>query len=318
MAVETNQELIVSIIIVNYKAYKMTEDCIESIRNHTQNLSYEIILVDNVSNSHSLKQLKKKCPYIKSIENKDNLGFAAANNQGIAKAGGDFILFLNNDTIFTENSLKKILDFIRNTSEITFVGCQLKNSDGSYQNSAYDFISPWNSLGESLFIYKLFPKYKLFSKYHYNKKKISTPIEVGYVQGAFLVGPSEIIKLLNGFDERFFFYGEEADLCKRLKQMGGKVIFLPYTSIIHVGGVTAYKNLRFKFKNQSIAHIQLIQKHFHGINFLVLHFLHYLGIIIRIPIYFISGILMFNKFQLLKSINYLRLLFVYPKNQFNK
>jgi hypothetical protein len=310
--------IVISIIIVNYKAYKMTEDCIVSIQNHTKHINYEIILVDNASDSNSLKQLINKFPSVKSIENKDNLGFAAANNQGIAIAGGEFILFLNNDTLFIENSLQKILDFLRNTSEITFVGCQLKNSDGSYQNSAYDFISPWNSLGESLFIYKLFPKYKLFSKYHYNKKKISTPIEVGYVQGAFLVGPSEIIRLLNGFDERYFFYGEEADLCQRLIRMGGKVIFLPYTSIIHLGGATAYIYLRFKFKNQNIAHIQLIQKHFHGINFHLLLFFHYLGIFVRIPLYFISGLLMINKFQFLKSINYLRLLFVYPQNQFNK
>ncbi|MBL1212940.1 MAG: glycosyltransferase family 2 protein [Ignavibacteriae bacterium] len=307
----------VSIIIINYNSFGLLKDCLESIFNFTVDFNYEIILIDNASTEGDVEEVTKKFENIKLIKNKKNLGFAAANNQGIKIAKGKYILLLNNDTEFQEDSISKVYDFAESTSEKLFIGCKLLNKDGSHQESVADFPTLLNTFMESFFLYKLFPKKKNFNKFHLNYKSTYTPTETDVIKGAFMFCDTKSIKKLGGFDERFFFYSEEVDLCKRFKDEGGKVIYYPKTSIYHFEGSGSSNNLWFRFKNLGIAKIQYFQKHFKGIKFFLIVAIHYIGIILRIPFYLITGLFGLNKFQILKSFYFFRQLFVYPKNIFN-
>ena len=119
----------VSIIIVNYNGKKLLQNCLSSLYKFTRDVTFEVILIDNNS-SESIDDLLEEYPQIKFIKNNKNLGFAAANNQGIRIVKGKYILFLNNDTVFIENSIKKVFDFAQSRGEPVFVGCRLLNKIG--------------------------------------------------------------------------------------------------------------------------------------------------------------------------------------------
>lgn len=305
-----------SIIIVNYKDYKMIDNCIESIVQHTEGVEYEIIIVDNASEGEDIDRLSDKYQCAKIIKNKENLGFAAANNQGIGIARGKYLLLLNNDTIFLENSLKKIIDFARSKQDDLALGCKILNADKSRQVSVWDFDNVMNSISESLFIYKLFPTSKLLNRFYLNYVDVKEPVEVDAVKGCFLFCPTDTAKRLSGLDERFYFYMEETDFCFRLKKSGGKVYFFPNTEIIHLDGASTENVQWFKFKNQTTAKIQFFQKHVSGLKFFLLLFLYYLGIFLRVFVYLAIGSLRGKKYMFRKSYYYLRELTVYPENLF--
>lgn len=305
----------VTIIIISYNKFRYTDVCLETLKKFTQGLNYEIIVIDNNS-SEDINFISHKYPEVVLIKNKSNRGFAAANNQGVNIANGEYILFLNNDTIFTENTIKKVFDFVESQSNSLFVGCRLLNTNGSYQESVMDFPSVWNIFTDSFFLSKLFKKNKFFNKNAVSFDSTNKITEVDVIKGAFMFCRTDSIRKLNGFDERFYFYSEELDLCKRFKNKGGKVIYYPETSIIHIGGATVKGDQLFFYKNQAIARIQYFQKHFSGSKFFLAIFFYYLGIIIRIPIYFIIGIVTVNSSYLSKSKHYFRQLFYYPKNVF--
>lgn len=313
---KTRYPIDLSIIIVNYNCFDILNDCLSSIQQFTHGCSYEIIVVDNASSEGDIEEISSKYSNVILIKNKTNVGFAQANNIGLEKASGKYILFLNNDTRFLENTIKIIFDFAESLNQDAFVGSKLLNSDGSYQISIVDFDNVINSFGENFFIYKVFPKSKLFNRFHLNYKEITQPIQVDVIKGAFIFCHAEAVKRLKGFDSKFYFYGEETDLCFRFKKSGGKIYYYPLTSIYHIGGATTDKDLWFKYKNQSIAKIQIYQKHYFGMKGFLLKTFHFIGILLRVVLYFITGILKFKSYLIKKSFYYLRCLFIYPRNVF--
>lgn len=306
----------VSIIIINFNEDKLLHECLSSIVEHIANVEYEIFVVDNGSTAGDVKNIVSNFTCAKLIENGKNLGFAAANNIGLNHARGKYVLFLNNDTKLLSNIVKSAFDYAEERLEKVFVGCQLLNPDFSKQESVFNYPTLWNNFTENFFLYKLFPKSKLFNKYYQNYYDYKEPIEVEVIQGAFMFCSTESVKKLNGFDERFFFYSEETDLCYRFKQAGGKIFFLPKLSLIHYGGATTGKNLWFKYQNQARGKIQYYQKHFHGADYLFAILFHLIGLLLRWIQNTLIGLLLFKKSLLIKGYYFLRQIFVYPKNLF--
>ncbi len=306
----------VSVIIINYNQFNLLENCIKSLVEKTSGIEYEIIVVDNGSTEGNVEEITSKFASVRLIKNTDNIGFSAANNQGAEVAEGNYLLILNNDTEFIENSIKIVYDFATSQSKEIVVGIKLLNEDGSMQESVYDYTTVWNSFTENFFLYKLFPRSKLFNKYYQNYHNYSDAVEAGVVKGAFLFISKKSFEKLNGFDERFFFFGEELDLCCRFNKEIGKVFYYPLTSIIHIGGAATEKNLWFKYRNQTIAKIQFYQKHFSGISFALGIFFHFTGLTMRTVFYILGGIFTLNKNLLQKSYYFLKQIFVYPKNEF--
>jgi hypothetical protein len=230
-----------SIIIVNLNTKDLTIDCIDSIQNEGSRIKKEIIVVDNGSVDGSVEELKryeKKLKNFTVVFNKENLGFARANNQGIRKAKGKYILLLNSDTLVKKGALGKLIKFAKGKVDAGVVGARLLNPDGSLQSSCYHFPTIKNAIREYWFSQK-----GLFEKYAPQGKN---PQAVDAVVGAaFLITP-KALKKVGVLDERYFAYFEDIDYCKKVWQKGLKVYYLPEAEIIHYHGATFKKMAKAK------------------------------------------------------------------------
>lgn len=233
----------ISIIIVNYNTKKLTIDCVDSIVKSVTNYSFEIIIVDNASTDGSLDAIsklknppsqqanKKPKVQIEIIKNSDNLGFSKANNQGIKIAKGKYVLLLNSDTKVKKNSIDELVKFADKTKDCGVVGSKLLNKDGSIQPSCFNFPTVWRAIKQYWLKYD-----KSLNKFAPNGQK---PSEVEAVVGAaLLVTPKAVIEV-GLLDERFFFYYEDLDYCRRVRRVGLKVYYLPTAEIIHYHGASA-------------------------------------------------------------------------------
>jgi GT2 family glycosyltransferase len=295
----------VSIIIVNYNSGDLLLNCLKSIEKYTHEVTYELIIVDNKSIDDSIKKIENKFKEkLKVIKNKTNKGFGPANNQGLKIAKGDYILFLNNDTIFIEDTLKILLNYLKNDNLISnenpkvLVAPRLLNKDGTIQKSIYSFQTLWLSFTTYFFLYILFPKSKYFNKYYLMNKGITDTTEVEIITGAFMLFNKNDIVELHGFDEDFFFYGEDNDLCKRFRDNGGKIIYYPETKLIHLKGGTAKTNW-FHEQNHIRSILRLFKKH----NSL---FGNYLAVTFFFSGNFLRGCLYFFSFMLTSNKEYLK------------
>lgn len=311
-----NENIIISIIIVNYNSFALLQSCLESIINNSRDINYEIIVVDNNSTDGDVETITSQYNNIILVKNSTNEGFAKANNEGVQIASGKYLLILNNDTLFVENTIKKIFDFAESIKKPTIIGCKLINEDHSHQNSAYKFPSLMQHFVATFFLDKIFPQLGGINKYYINIEEKDDPIIVDSVIGAFIFISKETFNKLHGFDEKFFFYHEDTDLCFRIKKNGGAVYYFSGTSILHYGGSTTGNNLWFSMKNRFISRIQFAQKHFKSLDKILFVMIEYIGIITRIPLFFLTGIILFNKNYLKRSVLSLRLLFIYPNNKF--
>lgn len=311
-----NEKIIVSIIIVNYNSFAHLQNCLESIIHHSQDIKYEIIVVDNNSTEGDVETITNHFNNIILIKNATNEGFARANNVGVNVATGKYLLILNNDTLFVENTIKKIFDFAESIKIHTIIGCKLINEDHSHQNSAYKFPLLMRHFAATFFLDKIFSQLDGINKYYFAIEEKKEPTIVDSVIGAFIFITKEIFNKLDGFDERFFFYHEDTDLCYRLRKIGGSVYYYPETSITHYGGGTTDNHLWFSMKNRFISRIQFAQKHFNSLDKILFVMIEYIGIIIRVPLFFLTGIILLNKNYLKRSVLSLWLLFNYPLNKF--
>lgn len=305
----------VSVIIVSFNNLDLLEQCLTSLYFYTKDIVFEVIVVDNNSTSGNPEDITSKLQNIRLLKNNTNRGFAAANNQGINIARGEYVLLLNNDTYFIENSVKAVYDYAAGLHQ-TIIGCKLLNKDMSLQASMFEFPSILNLFTSTTFLYHLFPRTKGLNKYYLFNRKINIVSETDVVIGAFMFCRRADLLSLNGFDERFFFYSEEIDLCYRFKKQGGSVIYYPDTSIVHLGGASAEAVPWFKYKNQITSYIQYYQKHFSRCQFILALSIQYFGIFLRILLSLCLGLLTMKKKPLLASYFYLKQLFVYPKNVF--
>jgi hypothetical protein len=226
----------VSIIIVNWNTREVVQGCLTSIYEQTRDIDYEVIVVDNASTDGSAEMVKKNFPRVILIENSENRGFAAANNQGIAIAKGRYMLLLNSDTVVLDNAIAKIVSFADDNPDAAVMGCRVLNTDMTLQPTCFMFPSILNMLLSTSYLYKLFRKSKFFGRERMAWWGRNDVREVDVVTGCFMLVRRESIEQVGLMDERFFMYAEETDWCYRFKKAGYKIIFAPHAEIIHIGG----------------------------------------------------------------------------------
>lgn len=236
----------ISVIIVSYNVKELLAQCINSILSSSKNLKVEIIVVDNNSFDGSINHIKSKFPSnpdIKLIESPVNLGFAKANNLGSRNAKGEYILILNPDTILQEDTLEKTLNFYKTNNNIGAVTCKLILPSGKLDLACRrSFPTPSVAVYRILGLSRLFPKSRIFGKYNLSFKDENETYEVDAIVGAFMMIRKDIYQKVNGFDEDYFMYGEDLDLCYRIKKSGYKIYYFPETSIIHYKGESTKKS----------------------------------------------------------------------------
>ncbi len=227
----------ISIIIVNYNVKEFVLNLISSIEKSSKNLAVEVIIVDNASSDGSVELIRNRFPNVKLIVNSENIGFGKANNQGIEIAKGKFILFLNPDTVLKEDTLHKMVDFLNSNPKIGMATCKVLNPDGSLQLACRrSYPTPWVSFTKIAGLSKIFPKSKIFAQYNLTYLPENATYEVDAISGSFMFLKREILDKVKGFDSDFFMYGEDLDLCYRVRENGYKIFYFYETEIIHYKG----------------------------------------------------------------------------------
>jgi GT2 family glycosyltransferase len=226
-----------SIIIVNYNVKEFLKNLIDSIKRASINLNTEIIIVDNASDDGSIEMIKEKFPDVVLIENKINVGFGKANNQGLRIATGKYILLINPDTLVAEDTFTNMIKFFDTQPDAGMAGCKILNPDGSIQLACRrSFPGPWTAFTKVTGLSTLFPSSKLFARYNLTYLDENQTYEVDAISGSFMMMRKEVFEKVGGFDEQFFMYGEDLDLCYRIQNAGYKIYYVHTTQIIHYKG----------------------------------------------------------------------------------
>lgn len=277
----------ISIIIVNYNVKDYLFQCLKSIKPASSNLDVEVIVVDNNSKDGSVEYLKPLFPDVNFIALNENIGFGRANNKGIERANGRYLLILNPDTILEESTLDVMYEYMENDPKAGVAGCKVLNADGSFQlQCRRGYPTPWASFSKLFGLQKLFPKSKLFAKYNMTYLSENETYYIDAVIGAFMFIRRDAIEKTGGFDPDFFMYGEDIDLCYRINQAGWKTAYVHTTSIIHFKGESTRRSSIDQLHHFYEAMKIFVTKH-HGQSIVFLSFLR-LGIKFRSIIAYLS------------------------------
>ena len=264
----------VSIILVNYNTCDLTLNCIKSIYEKTKDVSFEIIVVDNNSSDNSCEKIMECYPEIILIKNKENKGFGAANNIAIKISNAKYIFCLNTDTVLINNSIKIMFDFMEKNTNVGACGGTLLKEDLTLGNSYAPFPSILNSLSISWILKQIKKKFK--------KKEEIFIKEVDMICGADIFLRKALLDDIGVFDEIFFMYYEEADLCYRIKKNGYKIKYLPTAKIIHYGeksSKSSWSTIKQRVKSKYIYGRKNCSPYFIyfvKISYLILHLICYL------------------------------------------
>ena len=257
-----------SVVIVNYNVRYYLEQCLLSVEKALTGVCGEVFVVDNHSTDGSIPYLKSKFPWVRYIENQENLGFSRANNQALREARGEYVLLLNPDTFIGERTLRECIDFMDKNPQAGMCGVGMLKVDGSFApESRRGIPTPFVAFCKMTGLCTLFPKSRLFGRYYmqYLNKYSINPIEI--VSGAFMFIRKDALDKVGLLDETFFMYGEDIDLSYRVLQAGYKNYYLP-TQILHYKGESTKKN--------SLRYVNAFHKAM--IIFFRKHFAHYSGI----------------------------------------
>lgn len=242
-----NPQIDLSIIIVTYNGWEITQKTLHSFQNainEDKNNSYEIIVSDNSPNDDIVEQISRKFPEVKIIKNKSNLGFAKANNVGFAESRGEYLLFSNPDIEVGQNTLPYLLSKMRASADIG--ACtpflRLAQTNSIDWGAHRGFPTPWASLTYYTGLLKVSQKFNILKKqwgqYYLLDRGLAKDHEVDSIRGGFFLVRRNVFVKAGRWDEAYFMYGEDIDLCYQIKKMGYKIMFFPQIEALHYHGLT--------------------------------------------------------------------------------
>jgi O-antigen biosynthesis protein len=238
----TSPEILVSVVIVNYRVPQLLLQTLRSLRDAEASGRTETIVVDNCSQDNSAELVSREFPDVKWISLKSNIGFGKACNVAAQNAHGVYLLFLNPDTIIAKNTLVSCIEFMEQHPTAGLVGPKILNADGSLQVSCRrSFPTVAVAFYRIFGLSKLFPHSRRFGRYNLTFMDPNQPAEVEAISGSFMFMRLPLFRDIGGFDERFFMYGEDLDLCRQTHDKGYSVWYNPATQIIHFKGKSSSK-----------------------------------------------------------------------------
>lgn len=225
-----------SIIIVSFNTRQLLRECLAAVFEYGKNLTLEVIVIDNASKDESAEMVRQEFPHARLIESVVNLGFAAANNLGFRLSQGRYLVLLNSDAFIHKGTLQAAFRHMENNPLIGLGGGRLIGRDGSWQPSARMFPSLLNDFLHLSGLASLYPHSRFFGRADATWKKAEGSYPCDWVPGAFAIIKREALEKVNYFDERFFLYYEEVDLCQKIKNLGYEVWYWGDVVVTHLGG----------------------------------------------------------------------------------
>jgi len=229
------------------------DQCLQSIQSACKNITFEIIVVDNNSSDDSCGMIEQKFPSIRMIKNKENVGFSRANNQGVAKASGEYILILNPDTVLAEDTLEKVLRFADTKKKLGVVGVHFIDGSGKLLPECKRNIPTLKIATEKLFGKSI--------NYYASQIEENSIAKVAILSGAFMLIKRSIFNEVEGFDEDYFMFGEDIDLCYKIVNAGYQNYYFGESTVLHYKGESTVKDISY-LKNFYGAMQLFYRKHF--------------------------------------------------------
>lgn len=230
-----------SIVIVNYNTRQLLDDCLASIfAAQAPAGGLEVIVVDNASRDGSQALVQEKYPLVQLIASEVNRGFSAANNLGVGVANGRTILFLNSDTRVDANALAEPVAYLLANPTVGALTVRLIYPTGERDPDNHrGFPTPWNAICHFSGLSKLFPADPRFNGYFQSYADMSQTHPVDVIAGSYMLMPMALCRELGGWDETYFFYGEDIDFCYRIRQAGYQIIYYPHVEVLHYKGASS-------------------------------------------------------------------------------
>ncbi|UCG25837.1 MAG: glycosyltransferase family 2 protein [Chloroflexota bacterium] len=231
----SNSSATLSIVIISWNVRELLSGCLDSVQSNllaNPDLVTETFVVDNASTDGSQEMVRCEYPWVRLIENTENVGFAQANNQAIQMSCGQYVLLLNPDTEASPGALRALLDSLANLPGAGMAGARLLNDDGSLQVSCYR--EP-TLLREFLLMFHL-DGFLSYGSYRMKSWPLDRPREVDTVMGACMLIRKSVLESIGLMDQGYFMYSEEVDLCYRIRRAGWRIYWVPQAKVVHFGG----------------------------------------------------------------------------------
>lgn len=281
----------VSVIFVTWNARSVLIDALKSLYSYDHDCSLEVIVVDNGSSDGTVLMLRDDWPAVQVVPLSWNAGFAAANNIGIARARGRYVLLLNSDTICLPTTISGLVQQLEQDPSIGCVGARHLNNDCCLERSTNAFPTLLNDALEIFELSRfecvqrfLAPRFPWFTDH-------SRTIDTGWVNGACMMLRKAVIEEVGAFDEAFFIYVEEVELCYRIQQAGWRVVFTPHSEVIHLEGHAYNSNPCFRLRLRFWGHVYFYKKHYSKLRYGVFVLLVSMNAVCRAMMLFVLGIL---------------------------
>jgi GT2 family glycosyltransferase len=276
----------VSVCIVSWNVKDLLRDCLNSLKAQAGNVRYETIVVDNASSDGSAEMVQREFPWVKLVDPKDNLGFGRANNLAYRHSTGRWVLLLNPDTVVLDRAIEKLVQFADRHPEAGAVGGRTLKRDGVSLERSCCWGSPglWPLFCKGLGLHIIFKNSPIFNREAMDYWQRDSVREVGVITGCCLMIRRDVYEQTGGFDDHFFMYAEETDLCWRIRKTGGRLVFCPEAQIIHLVGESAKKATSNRLFHINRALLKLFRKHYGKGYMLLANLLMCVFYAVRVPL----------------------------------
>lgn len=237
-----NPQIDILVVVVTWNSAQWITDCLKSLTNDLNTFYYQTVVVDNASTDQTIDLIQNQFPEVIVIKNILNEGFARACNKALLECQSEYVLFVNPDTRVIPGMTDALVTFMKEHPEAGAIGPTLLSTDGSLQLSGNTFPSLRNILFESFYLDRLFPNTRFFGSHKRSHLDRSEVCKVDWTMGSCLFARKEALDKTGSFDDRFFLFFEETDLCLRLKKAGYEIYIIPEAKIVHGGGSSQLKN----------------------------------------------------------------------------
>ena len=252
----------VTVIVVSYNVRDLLRRCLRSLTDAAPDSRLDVIVVDNGSKDGTVDFVRREFPSVRLISNQANRGFTAANNQALAVSSGAYVLYLNPDAELRHGALSTMVAYLEANPRVGVVGPRLSYPDGRTQPSRRRFPTPITAMVESTMVQRWWPDSPILARYYVADRCSDDVQDVDWLTGACLLARRQAVEEVRGFDERFFMYSEELDLCHGIRDHDWRIVYLPSAQVIHHEGRSSEQNLARRAQNFNESKCQYFEKHY--------------------------------------------------------